>query len=432
MKTVFALTGHKLGSSDCDQLLEAIAVLQSTVCINELEVTSLSTVMRGSKKIIEYWSSHLHGYPKIYIGHNFCGKKPEIVQCCSLTEIIQAVQERLASLIRQTIPPKYIAIISPTRNESDYVHRILFKKFIYCNVHFGSVTEQIGQEDVVAVDTFGNTLSYEWPIVLMCSLLCAHLPRTYELVASSRALALLVVIERDYSTVQNIIDQKVEQLGRQRPCKRDFRMFVKNSISEFKVPQSDNIHKEIDKTVVSFHTILTILRNDVYRRPQFVLSIDEVVELCDKKAQVFEIFSDCLSAICNNEILLRKLINYSNASHKILISAAARLSNDFSNSLSFKIRISERAHCSFFSFALKNLSEHKIIIYENFLKGWGTLIEKIAEEGREKLYAPSNIVHQPCESPWSLIVSVADILILSRCRTSYEVRTSCWEQRIND
>jgi hypothetical protein len=89
-----------------------------------------------------------------------------------------------------------LSVITDSYNTCETVKTFLTINNILC----GTVEEQIYNSNIVAVESFSATLSFEWPIVFIISLESTVIDDTFILIAASRAIASLTIINQQDNT----------------------------------------------------------------------------------------------------------------------------------------------------------------------------------------------------------------------------------------
>lgn len=191
----------------------------------------LTTVLRGTKTIIEDWKPF---YPNsgIRIGHNITGTMIEKYSVGGITEMLEIVASKIALLLVRlpnikTISgqsgcdsesvdsrpllqcsPSDIAVLTTSAIYNEEIREDLTKRGIRC----GSVQKQTRDSRLIAVDEATHALSFEWPIVIVAAFApyCRSMINWEYTIAASRAIAKLVVIDISSSKVNTRSDEDAE------------------------------------------------------------------------------------------------------------------------------------------------------------------------------------------------------------------------------
>jgi hypothetical protein len=196
---------------------------------NDYQIFQLTEILRGTKSIIDFWINRFNQISvkelQMECGHSIVGKNVDYYgQYLKSDEIMAKMEERLKELLRNN-EPKNIAVICDT----NYEKQIIESRLESVEIAFGSTIEQDNNHSLIAVEEYDNTYSREWPFVIYVYL-SLH-SRQFSIISSSRAIAHLTLIERNYKEIIEII--------------------------------RDNCDDDMMKTILSSSDIYKLLRNQI-------------------------------------------------------------------------------------------------------------------------------------------------------------------------
>jgi hypothetical protein len=138
-------------------------------------------------------------------GHSIVGENVDYYdQYLKIDDIMDKIVGRLKALLINN-EPKNIAIIC----RSSYEKRIVESRLKLIEIAFGSTIEQDNNHSLIAVELSNNILSREWPFVISVDL-SSNYYRQMSIISSSRAIAHLTLIERNYKEIQRRIRDKCD------------------------------------------------------------------------------------------------------------------------------------------------------------------------------------------------------------------------------
>lgn len=202
------LSGHNFPS----QVMRIDRWLEENQLSGIVQHTPLSTVFRGTRKIIVEWSNFFSSnsnIPAVKVSHDICGQ-----------EVLHYTSVRCADIFKKlSSEMKPFLMIASSPGESHRNHIVVICEIAYTTtirsylasegIPCGSVEEQVNMPNLVAVDSFTNCLSYEWPIVFLVLLGADDYLDSKRLIACSRAMARLIILERDFMSIQRNIDREL-------------------------------------------------------------------------------------------------------------------------------------------------------------------------------------------------------------------------------
>ena len=402
----------------------------------------LQTILRGTKEIICYWFPALrsqmrkreeekdkrgnkngtndsqHNEPQIVmlpedfaVGHSITGIS--VVQHKELT--IAAVMERIKMELdilllrgrrkkkRNTLSLLDVAVLCDSKIMTRRVTAFLENTKYKC----GTVQDKVFEEQpLLVVDEFVQALSFEWPIVLSVSMVCSDTRNSFSLLAASRAIGHLIVIERDYMKIQQDFDSGIENLS------DSLKMFLFDGITIINSIESDIFTNRFDLGVALLRN--NFLPYDLSKWAKLTFNIVHCANMCEfiKEMMKNENLFDCFVFRANSsswkiECAINNFSKMNNSVFKFIVNERAKILQLLNNK-SLQLNLI----CKFASFWCNQVHD-KFVPLGRFFKSCKVGVNN--EMGRLE-YAPNS---------WLSLVTALDQLLLATCDVWYEELLDC-------
>jgi hypothetical protein len=177
---------------------------------NEMDyrIFHLTEILRGTKSIIDFWKKRFNKIlPKklqMECGHSIIGENVDYYgQYLKSDKIMEKMVERLKELMDNNQLNNTVIIC-----RSSYEKQIIESRLKSIKIAFGSTIEQDNNHSLIAVESSNNIYSREWPFVIYVDLF--PYSQRFSIISSSRAIAHLTFIERNYKEIRKIIRDKCD------------------------------------------------------------------------------------------------------------------------------------------------------------------------------------------------------------------------------